>query len=906
MPEDLNSSNLEEFHKASQESIIVNESMGAFEPIIKEWASFIHQQSVKGLVPLFVTGSGISSPEVPNIWELIDKLSEIFNDSKPSFTNAKNVKSLLDTFANHAKKDRGIVGRILNTFQQEKAFDTVWQDFNKWLLKDKVLAAKPSESHTILAKLYEDANAICLTLNFDGLLIRKLRENGKSAFSIPDEKECERFFLRTGPQKEFIEIQARGDILYLKCSKGSGTGRGYCPEGDKPPRPLWLFLPPDLYQDIDKLYNFASRCPSCDGPRVSYLAFPGSYEKEKDMQNILTIVWRYLALRVGCLTVIGLSGTWDPLIVAFIGDLLKERNIPLLIVDIDPEKAYIVNELVSPIPVNAVALKCPHNKFTQLLHQYFKENVNSLRAETPPSEIQSLGPFNIETSTDRYWDNPIIIRDLSLRNQINKPISSFEEGIFKEIRDQYHLDKYAQLGLKAKWLGIRSGENKNHNRLFHSLGVMKISSFLYDNIKDNHGFKRENEQRFLRIAALLHDIGHLPFAHLIEEIFQELNWKPAKYEEFFTHSLNTVTNINDMFTRNPSFQDYMISLGYTTDDLIRLINGEFGVGYLDAIINSPIDADKMDYIFRDTSATDKRIILSPEQFLRDIVLEMSLTPERFLAISGASAKCGVELLETRRFLYKNLYLRPGIRFLERALKFIIVTYFVHWVKLEREKIREISDSCSDLGHYKILSCINSLKYLVKEVATSGTDKEIEIEIVRKMENFLVNSRLLSDRIKGAIQYAFKQINETTSEDTLKALEAKIIYFLSGGPREMSSTEKDKYIEAAKSCILRLPGSVLIDIIESPKFLSVADARKKRERSDGTDTYSECIIAPSGDYRTWYPKQTANCSLVDCLSKEEERKVIVHLYPVTEDESYVLQARNLYTKLLEEKGVKEVD
>lgn len=603
---------------------------------------------------------------------------------------------------------------------------------------------------------------------------------------------------------------------------------------------------------------------------------------------------------------IGLSGSWDPLIVAFIGDLMKERDIPLLIIDINPEKAYIVRELVSPTPANAVALKCPHSKFTQLLYQYFKENMNGLKADTPPSSAQILGLFSIDTFPDRYWDNDSIIRDPSLRKQVNKPISSFEEEILKAIRDQYHLDKYAQLGLKSKWLGIRSNESKNHNRLFHSLGVMKISSYLYDKIIDNHGFKSENEQRFLRIAALLHDIGHLPFAHLIEEIFQELNWKPAKYEEFFTHSLNTVTNINDMFTRNPSCQDYLISLGYTKDDLIRLINGEFGVGYLDAIINSPIDADKMDYIFRDTSSTDKRIILSPEQFLRDIVLEMSLTPERFLAISGASAKCGVELLETRRFLYKNLYLRPGIRFLERALKFIIVTYFVHWVKLNRETIREIEVSCSDLGHYKILSCINQLKDLVKKVLQRGTDTEMEIEIVREMRDFLVNSRLLSDRIKKAIQYSFTQIDETTSEDKLKALEAKIIYFLSCGPREMSSREKIKYNEAAKSCILRLPGSVLIDIIESPKFLSVADARKKRERSDGTETYSECIIMPSGDYRTWYPKQTANSSLIECLSKEEERKVIVHLYPVTEDESYVLQAKNLYTKLLEEKGAKEVD
>src|SRR5438045_7410271 len=69
-----------------------------------------------------------------------------------------------------------------------------------------------------------------------------------------------------------------------------------------------------------------------------------------------------------------------------------------------------------------------------------------------------------------------------------------------------------------------------HSRFEHSLGVMQTATLLYDSIVrksadvligqlayDNVGLDRDRQ--LVRLAALLHDVGHAPFSHPAEELF---------------------------------------------------------------------------------------------------------------------------------------------------------------------------------------------------------------------------------------------------------------------------------------------------------------------------------------------------------------------------------------------------
>jgi len=148
-----------------------------FDKIIREWADLIKKQHQKGLIPLFITGSGVSvSEDVPDISGIINMLKELYNN-KLSGKDQKDqdVDELFKIQEDHEKnlkKDRSIVARLLNTFQEKEVLrERVWKEFNKDLL-DKILKAKPTVFHKELAELYVKVNAVCLTLNFDGLLIR--------------------------------------------------------------------------------------------------------------------------------------------------------------------------------------------------------------------------------------------------------------------------------------------------------------------------------------------------------------------------------------------------------------------------------------------------------------------------------------------------------------------------------------------------------------------------------------------------------------------------------------------------------------------------------------------------------------------------------------------------------------
>ncbi len=83
-----------------------------------------------------------------------------------------------------------------------------------------------------------------------------------------------------------------------------------------------------------------------------------------------------------------------------------------------------------------------------------------------------------------------------------------------------------------------------HTRFEHSLGVMHMATLIYDSIvnysqdilKEALGYNDDGLNRartLVRLAALLHDIGHAPFSHAGEELFPPCNCgKRYKHEHY--------------------------------------------------------------------------------------------------------------------------------------------------------------------------------------------------------------------------------------------------------------------------------------------------------------------------------------------------------------------------------------
>lgn len=118
----------------------------------------------------------------------------------------------------------------------------------------------------------------------------------------------------------------------------------------------------------------------------------------------------------------------------------------------------------------------------------------------------------------------------------------------------------------------------NSTRFEHSLGVM----YLANKVGGNLGLE-DDEKEALRIAALLHDIGHCPFSHTSDDLLMKF----GRTHEDVSSEIILKTEIKDILTNH----------GIDAEKISGLIAGKEP---LSKILSSEIDIDKMDYLIRDS------------------------------------------------------------------------------------------------------------------------------------------------------------------------------------------------------------------------------------------------------------------------------------------------------------------
>lgn len=214
-----------------------------------------------------------------------------------------------------------------------------------------------------------------------------------------------------------------------------------------------------------------------------------------------------------------------------------------------------------------------------------------------------------------------------------------------EIRDPLHgsieisdaeaavLDSRAFQRLRQiKQLGFAefSFPGATHNRFLHSLGASHLSSQAFDHIFKKHKFTNDGVRlrlrQCLKLAALLHDVGHGPLSHTTEEVMPKLSEVKVKVyknrrkdiplppslldsgrqanHEDFTIKFLTDSPLTEVLKTN--FPDFLpIHVACLVDKTLESPDDFFkdrGVDYrpiLSQIVSSELDVDRMDYLERD-------------------------------------------------------------------------------------------------------------------------------------------------------------------------------------------------------------------------------------------------------------------------------------------------------------------
>jgi HD superfamily phosphohydrolase len=162
--------------------------------------------------------------------------------------------------------------------------------------------------------------------------------------------------------------------------------------------------------------------------------------------------------------------------------------------------------------------------------------------------------------------------------------------IEKEIIDSYPVQRLRRLRQLAGSEYVYPGAN--HTRFEHCVGVMYLAGKVVENPNVSR-IVNDEEADVVRVAGLLHDVGHGPFSHVFEQLLiRDLD--------------KTHEDITSWVIEESELGDKIAKVGYTPEEVAKLAVGKLhkpGKAFLNQIISSAVDVDKQDFIVRDTFHT---------------------------------------------------------------------------------------------------------------------------------------------------------------------------------------------------------------------------------------------------------------------------------------------------------------
>jgi len=212
----------------------------------------------------------------------------------------------------------------------------------------------------------------------------------------------------------------------------------------------------------------------------------------------------------------------------------------------------------------------------------------------------------------------------------------------------------------------------SYSRFDHSLGVLHQATRMIDAIATRHSQQNvlSNEKPTARLAALLHDIGHLPLSHVSERHFQEhpdAVFAPALQE--INHKQKISANFSEVMSfciaQSPSFRGLLIDAGYDKEQIdsatIAIIGcAPSGAEFLKQIISNVVDADKLDYMFRDSLFTSVPLPVDLDRLLYKLSCVQHNHPlgegmQTTLAVDLGGKHLIDDLVLARRMLARQVY-----------------------------------------------------------------------------------------------------------------------------------------------------------------------------------------------------------------------------------------------------------
>ena len=224
---------------------------------------------------------------------------------------------------------------------------------------------------------------------------------------------------------------------------------------------------------------------------------------------------------------------------------------------------------------------------------------------------------------------------------------------FVSIPDELHFDiiehPYFQRLRRIKQVSLTNMvyPGANHTRFAHSLGAMHLMRHAIQLLRSKSYEITDEELEAASLAILLHDSGHGPFSHTLENSIVQ----GVSHEDL---SLMVMQKFNEIH-------------GGKLDMAIEMFKGEYKKGFLTKLISSQLDVDRIDYLKRDSFFTG----VAEGSVNAERLLEMVEVVDNELAIEAKGIYSVESFIVARRIMYWQVYMHKAVLSAEYMLRNIL-------------------------------------------------------------------------------------------------------------------------------------------------------------------------------------------------------------------------------------------
>ena len=366
-----------------------------------------------------------------------------------------------------------------------------------------------------------------------------------------------------------------------------------------------------------------------------------------------------------------------------------------------------------------------------------------------------------------------------------------------------------------------------HSRFEHSIGTMHIAGYAGETLFSKGYFGDEDKVQQLRLAALLHDIGHGPFSHLFEEVLME------------KHNMNH-EDMGKQIISQSEISDILGKHGYNSSDICKLSFGQSNIQFFNEIISGALSADMMDYLPRDGLFTG--VEYGKIDYHR-LISSFEVTTDGHLAINKSALYSLESMLISRYEMYKAVYFHKTVRSAEVML--------LRSIMLADEQL-----NLTDKTLNKYLSLTDEIT--LERIRLLGNDNKSAVQLAQDYK-----SRKLLKCVYEKFLHSHDNLN--------RKLHAKALFELESRISEIAQLKKENtvFVDASSaSSIPRTPtkeeiSSILLiekeheyetPVSEIPLIASIAgtlDMLRVYTTAENRDTVEECTNKVLGSEESLY-------------------------------------------------------